>query len=174
MLTIISGTNRPDSKTRKVADYYQQVLLQHNQKSVVLDLHDLPPEFLFSAMYHNAGRNEAFNLFRNIIQESEKFVFIVPEYNGSFPGVLKAFIDGLDHRKSFANKKCALVGISAGNMAGALALSHLTDILNYMGMNVLALKIRLPQISSIFIEGKIKDDFLTNLLETQAKTLIEF
>ena len=74
------------------------------------------------------------------IQSCDKFVFVVPEYNGSFPGVFKAFVDGLKYPASFKDKKCALVGISSGTQGGALALSHLTDIFNYLGMNVLALK----------------------------------
>lgn len=174
MITIISGTNRPDSKSKKIAIYYQEILKSLGENCNILDLYDLPAEFLFSAMYHNAGKDKAFNDLKEIIHQSDKFVFVVPEYNGSFPGVLKAFIDGLDHRISFNKKKCALVGISAGTMAGTLALSHLTDILNYMGMNVLAIKTRIPQISNVYVNGKINDIFIANLLETQAKALLEF
>ena len=82
--------------------------------------------------------------FQNQIDQCEKFVFITPEYNGSFPGVLKAFIDGMRFPGTFEGKKCALVGISAGTQGGALAMSHLTDIFNYLGMTVLANKPRLP------------------------------
>jgi NAD(P)H-dependent FMN reductase len=105
---------------------------------------------------------------------SDKFVFVVPEYNGSFPGVLKAFIDGLDYPNPFKNKKCALVGLSSGVQGGALALSHLTDILNYLGMHVLALKVRMPGIERIFSEGVISDKLVLELLDMQVKDLMEF
>ena len=64
-------------------------------EATILDLRDLPEDFLVSSLYENAGKNESFNPLRTSMKDSEKFVFIVPEYNGSFPGVLKAFIDGL-------------------------------------------------------------------------------
>jgi chromate reductase, NAD(P)H dehydrogenase (quinone) len=174
MITIISATNRPDSNSIQLAAYYQTLLKKEGIKSQIIDLTQLPENFIFSALYDNRGKDKDFNKFVELIDLSEKFIFIVPEYNGSFPGVLKAFIDGLNFPKSFKDKKCALVGISAGVMAGALALSHLTDILNYLGMHVLAIKPRLPKIHQLFIEGKIKDPFLEELLETQAKAIIRF
>ncbi len=104
---------------------------------------------------------------------SEKFVFIVPEYNGSFPGVLKAFIDGLQFPDSFAGKKAALVGVSSGIQGAGLALSHLTDIFNYCGTHVLALKPKLMHIEENLIEGKLSDLY-AELLEQQAVDLIDF
>lgn len=174
MLSIISGTNRKPSHSIKIAEYYAGILQRKGISSQIIDLTSLPENFVFSALYDNEGRDEAFNKISAQIKASDKFVFIVPEYNGSFPGVLKAFIDGLEFPASFKNKKCALVGISAGAMAGALALSHLTDILNYLGMHVLAIKPRLPRIASILDDGKINDPFLEKLLDTQAEELINF
>jgi chromate reductase, NAD(P)H dehydrogenase (quinone) len=174
MITIISGTNRANNNTVRVAEIYQKLLSDLGQDSQILDLRELPKEFLFSALYENIGKDETFNSLTERIRNSDKFVFIVPEYNGSFPGVLKAFIDGLKFPSPLKDKKGALVGISSGPMAGALALSHLTDILNYLGMNVLAVKPRLPRIETLIHEGKISDKFLSNLLETQARNLIDF
>ena len=48
---------------------------------------------------------------RDKMVASQKFVIIVPEYNGSFPGVLKTFFDGLKFPSTFTDKNCALVGI---------------------------------------------------------------
>ncbi len=174
MITILSCTNRENSKTFLISQYYQKLLSGMNQHCQILDLKTLPSNFIFTALYDNAGKDPEFNKFSTIIHQSHKFVFIVPEYNGSFPGVLKSFIDGLDFPSGFSNKKCALVGISSGIMAGALALSHLTDILNYLGMHVLAIKPRLPRISSIYKDGEITDAFLANLLKSQAEALITF
>jgi chromate reductase, NAD(P)H dehydrogenase (quinone) len=98
----------------------------------------------------------------------------MPEYNGSFPGVLKAFLDGLRYPDSFRNKVAGLVGLSSGSMGGALAMSHLTDILNYFGMFVLPVKPRFA-----FIEKAMDGDILTNplymeLLRMQARQMVEF
>ena len=108
------------------------------------------------------------------MKSSEKFVFIVPEYNGSFPGVLKAFIDGLEYPGTFRGKKCALVGLSSGVQGAGLALSHLTDIFNYCGMHVLALKPKLARIEANMEDTKITNQLYNDLLKEQALSLLSF
>lgn len=174
MLTIVSGTNRPNSRSLSFSLYYQELLKGLGQESGLLDLANMPPDYLVSALYANSGKNEVFNVMRKQMEVSAKYIFVVPEYNGSFPGVLKAFIDGLKFPDTFRGKKAALVGISQGNMGGALALSHLSDILNYMGMNVLAIKPRITSFSNTFVDGKLTNSFLKGLVDEQAKALIEF
>ncbi len=137
-------------------------------------MQDLPVDFVGSALYENSGSNQTFNDMTTMIRESDKLVFIVPEYNGSFPGVLKAFIDGMEYPNPLKDKKCAMVGISSGVQGGALALSHLTDIFNYLGMHVLALKVRMPGIEKLIVDGEIKDKLVLELLDMQIKDLIAF
>lgn len=173
-ITLVSSTNREDAITRIITDIYASILLELNYKVEIIDLKELPDDFVFSALYDNAGTNPAFNEIREKMARSKKFVFLVPEYNGSFPGVLKAFIDGLKFPDTFTNKKCALVGISSGIQGAGLALSHLTDIFNYCGMHVLALKPKLAKIELHMENGKITNSLYQELLETQAKQLLEF
>jgi len=174
MITVIACTNRPNSYSLKVAEYYINLLKEKSVPCTLIDLNTLPEGYLFSALYHNQGKDLIFNSIKEKISASEKFVFVVPEYNGSFPGVLKAFIDGLDYPASFKNKKCALVGLSSGVMGGSLALSHLTDILNYLGMHVLASKPRITRIEKTFINGEITDAVVKDLIELQVKDLLQF
>ncbi len=174
MISIISSTNRINSKSIRVAAFYKEVLDSKGVESKIIDLSLLPQDFAFSALYHNQGKNDLFNVFSKQVNESEKFVFIVPEYNGSFPGILKTFIDGMDYPHSFKDKKCALVGISSGVMGGSLALSHLTDIFNYMNMHVLPSKPRLARLDTVFQNGKIIDKFLADLVDKQASDLIGY
>ncbi len=174
MITIISCTNRRSSFSRVISEFYQELLTKAGEESSILDLQNLPVDFLRSALYENTGKNQAFNQMTELIINSHKFVFVVPEYNGSFPGVLKAFIDGMAHPGSFKDKKCALVGLSSGVQGGVLALSHLTDIINYLGMHVLALKVRMPGIEKLLTDGKINDPLILELLEMQIKDLIKF
>lgn len=174
MITIIVGTNRANSKSRKVADYYLSLVQSHRAEAQILDLQELPADFAFSALYANGGKHEAFNKFVKIINESDKFIFVIPEYNGSFPGVLKTFIDGLDFPGSFAHKKAAMIGISSGVMGGALALSHFTDILNYLSMHVYAVKPRITRLSANFVDGVIVDNFVSDLIHEQVRGFIAF
>lgn len=143
-------------------------------ESNIVDLAELPKDFISTALYDNAGKNPHFNVFRELIDNSEKFVFIIPEYNGSFPGVLKAFLDGMRYPGAFTNKKCAMVGLSSGNQGAGMALSHLTDIFNYLGMHVLAFKPKLAKIEGLMTDGKISNNKYLSQLKKQAQQLIEF
>lgn len=174
MITIIAGTNRSNSISSMLAAYYQSLLQEKNTASQILDLSELPPDFIFSALYHNTGKNESFNEITSRLQQSEKFVFIVPEYNSSFPGVLKAFIDGMDYPNPLRGKKAALVGLSSGVQGASLALSHLTDILNYLGMHVLAQKPRLAKIEENMTENRLKNKLYIQLLKEQVDALLLF
>ena len=172
MITIISGTNREGAYSRIVSEIYGEMLERKGQPFQILDLKDLPPDFIFSASFENRGVHSGFNEIQKKIDGSDKFVFVVPEYNGSFPGVLKAFLDGLKFPGSLKNKTAALVGLASGHMGGALALSHLTDVLHYMGIMVLPINPRLPRISKILVNRKFADGIYIDLLEAQAEMLI--
>ena len=174
MIKIIVGTNRKNSVSKVVAEAYLEILKEKGAEAEILELEDLPSDFSESALYENNGKNPEYNAFHDRVKSGKKFVFIVPEYNGSFPGILKTFIDGMTYPNTFRNKKCALVGISSGIGGGGIALSHLTDIFHYLGMHVLALKPKLAK-----IEQNMSDNLLTNrlyveLLHTQADMLLEF
>jgi len=174
MIKIIVGTNRKNSVSAVIATLYQSILKEKGAESEILLLSDLPADFTATALYENNGKNAGYNAFHDRVKEGSKFVFIVPEYNGSFPGILKTFIDGMTYPNSFLNKKSALVGISSGIGGGGIAMSHLTDIFHYLGMHVLALKPKLAK-----IEQNMSDNLLTNrlyvdLLHTQADMLLDF
>lgn len=174
MITIVVGTNRQNSNSRIIADYYQTILTSKGAESQVVDLVDLPNDFVSNALYEKNGENEAFNIIRDRVQSAHKLVFIVPEYNGSFPGILKTFIDGLKYPEGVRDKKAAMIGVSSGVQGGVFAMSHLTDIFNYLGMHVLALKPKLSGIERNMSEGKITNDLYNQLLEQQAEKLIAF
>ncbi len=174
MILIVATTNRKNSKTYKVAEYYQQLLTRLQIESDILSLEHLPEDFAFSALYENVGKNKEFNQSKERMDAAQKFVFIVPEYNGSFPGVLKTFIDGLGWPNSVNKKKAALVGISDGVLGGALALSHLTDVFHYLGCHVLSNMVRIPYMKKNFSDGEIQDGLTRQLMDEQARSLVDF
>ncbi len=171
---IISGTNRQQAVSLQVANVYQQEFKALGVEAEIIDLQQLPADYLFSGLYENAGKNELVNGFRTKMKEGSKFVFVIAEYNGSFPGVLKAFIDGLEFPDSFTNKKCALVGLSAGEQGAVMAMSHLTDILNYCGAHVLAKKPKLPIIGRHIEDGVITNERYMKHIKLQVQQLLDF
>ncbi|MEL6607264.1 MAG: NAD(P)H-dependent oxidoreductase, partial [Bacteroidota bacterium] len=105
---------------------------------------------------------------------TQKYVFIVPEYNGSFPGVFKAFIDGLQFPNTFKDKKCALVGVSKGPQGASFAMSHLTDIFHYLRMHVYPLKPRLAGIRDGQLASVLTNQQYVQLLDEQATGIINY
>ena len=174
MITIISGTNRKNANSYKIASQYKEILKSKGTDSTIIDLETLPADFIATALYENTGKNEHFKPTMDLMKQSEKYVFIVPEYNGSFPGILKLFIDALEFPSTLKNKKCALVGLSSGVQGSVLAMSHLTDIFNYLGMHVLAQKPKLSGISRRMDDGEVTDELGVQLLTEQAEALINF
>ena len=128
MVTIIAGTNRPKSSTLKVAKYYQKLLEQKGVTAHVLSLTELPDDVIVSDQF--GKRSVAFQKIQQQITDTSKFIFVIPEYNGSFPGVLKVLIDACDFPGSFYDKKAALVGISSGKYVNIRGIDNFTGVCN--------------------------------------------
>lgn len=174
MILIIVSTNRKNSMSAKIADYYQNVLTNLEEESQILNLENLPHDFAFSALYENSGKNSAFQPFQALVDSVQKIVFVVPEYNGSFPGVLKTFIDALRFPDTFIGKKMALVGVASGVQGAAMGLSHLSDILAYRQANVLGLRVQLGLINQYFDGTTFSHEIYKKMIDNQAKLLVAF
>jgi len=174
MVLVISGTNRNNSVSLLVANQYAEILRSLGEEVEVLDLNGLPADTIYSALYDNVGKDPVFNRLRELMNSAAKMVFVIPEYNGSFPGTLKVFIDGLDRAKALTDKKCALLGISAGDQGAGLALSHMTDILNYCGTHVLGYRLRIPNVAAKMTDNQITNPAYLDKIKIQARKLIHF
>lgn len=146
MITIISATNRPGSNTHKVASYYQKILRQKGAEVNLLSLTELPATLIATDLY--GKRSEAFKELLKNVNLSDKFLFVIPEYNGSYPGVLKVFVDACDFPDSFYEKKAALVGISSGKYGNIRGVDHFTGVCHYFNLHVLPLKLHIPAIKT--------------------------
>ena len=114
MLTVICGTNRPESFSGKVAGFYSSRLRAKQMEHRVFSLFDMPQDLLNNEMYVSAVHPYLIRIQDEILKPATKFIFIFPEYNGSFPGMLKAFIDASDIVDCWHGKKACLVGVSSG------------------------------------------------------------
>ncbi|MDB5125478.1 MAG: NAD(P)H-dependent oxidoreductase [Mucilaginibacter sp.] len=148
MITIISSTNRPGSSTLKLAKYYQEQLRAKGAEAGLLSLEQLPPNLLQSDLY--GSRSPEFEVIQDIITQTDKFLFIIPEYNGSYPGVLKVFVDACAFPESFYEKKAALVGVSSGKYGNIRGIDHFTGVCHYVHLNVMPLKLHIASIHKEF------------------------
>ena len=151
MITIISSTNRPNSSTYKLADYYQRQLRERDLATDLLSMTELPGNLIETSLYGKS--NPDFEQIQERVSATEKFIFIIPEYNGSFPGILKFFIDLCAFPHSFYDKKAALVGLSSGKYGNIRGVDHFTGVWHYMHLQVMPLKIHIPNIRTEFNEA---------------------
>ena len=161
MITIIAGTNRPNSNTLKIAKYYQNKLAEKGLETTLLDLQNLPANFVAEDLY--GKKSEAFEKIQQLTTNTSKFLFVIPEYNGSYPGVLKAFIDACAFPESFYDKKACLVGISSGKYGNIRGIEHFNGVCAYLHLNVMPLRIHIPYIKQeinengeLFMEDTVK------------------
>ncbi|WP_164111029.1 MULTISPECIES: NADPH-dependent FMN reductase [Sphingobacterium] len=173
MNLIISGTNRLGSNSLKVAEYYKKELGKKGEDWQILSLIDLPHDILFTDLY--GKRSTAFAPIQELVSKAQKFVFIIPEYNGSYPGVLKTFIDACAYPVSFYHKKAALVGVSTGKYGNIRGVDHFTGVCNYMRMHVMPLKIHIPSIQSELSQGgDFAEDSTYQFVQEQIEEIIRF
>ncbi|MGB4775774.1 MAG: NAD(P)H-dependent oxidoreductase [Daejeonella sp.] len=173
MTTIISSTNRQGSNTLKLASYCQNQLNEKNYPTELISLTELPADFLNSDLY--GKRSDEFQIIQDKIIATDKFLFVVPEYNGSFPGVLKTFIDACKFPESFSGKKAALLGLSAGKYGNIRGIEHFTGICHYINFYVLPLRLHIPYINQELDENGnlIKEDTI-RFVDQQMEQFISF
>lgn len=173
MTTIISGTNRAESNTLKLAEYYHRQLSEKGFESEILSLCDLPDDFIVSDLY--GKRSTAFQSIQDKISATSKFIFIIPEYNGGFPGILKTFIDACKFPESFYGKKAVLVGLSSGKYGNVRGIEHFTGICHYINLHVLPLRIHIPAIGREFDErGDLFKEDTIKFVSHQIEQIIAF
>lgn len=173
MITIIAATNRPNSNTLKVAKYYQQQLKIKGVASTLFSLEHLPADVLNTDMY--GKRSAAFQKVQDFITATDKFLFIMPEYNGSYPGVLKVLIDACTFPDSFYDKKAALVGISSGKYGNIRGVDHFTGVCHYVHLNVLPLRLHIPNIKTeLDVDGNLVKEDTLKFVNEQIDKFIHF
>lgn len=133
-IVIISCTARPNSNTLKVSRIYQKLLSEKGVPFDFLDLRSMPEDF-FESVLHETKNKKMEDLIAEKIKPNSAFIFVVPEYNGGFPGVLKLFIDSV-HPRDWNFKNACLVGVSTGRAGNLRGMEHLTGILNYLKIHV--------------------------------------
>ena len=123
LYTVVSATNRLNSNTFKVAAQYEQLLKERQVNVQLITLEgwkwfEKDPEFA--------------KIESDVLAPTTKFVFVVPEYNGSIPGVLKVMFDISSYKSTWYGKKALLTGIATGRAGNLRGVEHLTSILHYL------------------------------------------
>ena len=172
-ILIVSGTNRPGSNAARIA-----AILQGNYEKLgfareTLSLVDLPKDVFDGAAY--ASKPPEMVTLQKRVLDSLGLHLVVPEYNGSFPGVLKYFIDMLKFPESFVDKPVAFVGEANGVWGGLRAVEQLQMIFGYRNAYMYPERVFIPGINQKFdATGGFNDEAINSRLAMQAQGFVEF
>lgn len=171
-ILIISGTNRPDAYCLRVA----RILEGHyRREGVAVDFYtiaDLPAEVFTPHAY--AHKPAAFAPVQKRVLDCCGMHIVTPEYNGSFPGVLKVFIDMLKFPESFDHKPVAFVGLASGAWGGLRAVEQLQMVFGYRNAHVYPERVFIPAVREKFDAAGRLDSTLDHRLARQAGGFAHF
>jgi NAD(P)H-dependent FMN reductase len=126
-ITIISSSQRSKSESRRVGEYIKKVLankvLSLSGEIIHIDLVDLKLPFFDATLEENEELQKIWNPISKILNESDGFVFITPEWNGMASPILKNLFMFID--EEIAHKPALLVSVSAGLGGGAYPIAEL-------------------------------------------------
>ncbi|MCB9236185.1 MAG: NAD(P)H-dependent oxidoreductase [Bacteroidia bacterium] len=175
MITIISGTNRESVFFNALADFYQDAFAAVGKETTILRLKDLPREIAFHFPENPETWLPGLKPFQDQIDRADFFIFILPEYNGSLPGILKLFIDNCRFPDSFAGKGVALAGFSSGMFGNLRGLDHLDSVLSYLRAHTLPYRVHVPHIEEKIDEsGQINAAGVKEILQKQVEEILAY
>ena len=128
-IVVVCGTNRDGALSRLLATEVAESYRQRGQSVDLLDMNELPPEALLPTAY-----KEQADSVKKVVDRflaSDGAVFVIPEYNGSYPGVVKLFVDMLPYPEGFDSRPCAFIGLAAGQFKSLRAVEHFQQVAGY-------------------------------------------
>ena len=185
MIALIQGSNRAGNATRAVIDFAAEYLREQGETVEVVDLVDMPGTVLHAGMYEAGVANDFLDAAERTLKSASRWVFAFPEYNGSFPGALKLFLDALsvrDYAGLFSNRFAALIGTASGRAGNLRGIDHFAAVLNHTGAYVMPKALPISLISTVLdAEGRFADaeaqaylrEYLQRFLDAEVGVRVE-
>lgn len=164
MIVVISGTNRAGSNTLKVAKLAREQLEAAGEKVALIDLREMPAGLFTPTAYRDKPPD--FEPFQRMILEADGVLTVTPEYNGSYPGVLKYFIDMLRFPESLVDMPAAFIGLASGQWGALRSVEQLEMVFHYRHAHLFGRRLFLKGISKLLDEdGRLVDPELARRLD---------
>ncbi len=122
LISIILGTGRQGAYSEKVAEFvFEEV------KNYDFDVEFIKVKDYLDKPWTGGMNEEKRNKASEILKKSNGFIIVTPEYNHSFPGELKLFLD--EFYEEFNHKPVGICGVSSGKLGGARVVEQLKLVL---------------------------------------------
>jgi NAD(P)H-dependent FMN reductase len=151
-IPVILGTARKGRASVHAARFIADLLNRRaGVESEVIDIAAMP------LPTDDAGEAIKDPAFSAAISAADGLVIVAPEYNHSFPGLLKHALDSC--LSEYIHKAVGLVGISSGPFAGIRVVQSLLPVMRELGLVTIFWDINIGQIAKVFSEdGRLLDE----------------
>lgn len=157
----LAGSTREDSYNKQLIAEATAIASKMGAVVTIIDLKDYPMPFYNADLERAKGMPEEAKKFRRLFIENEAIIIASPEYNGSFPAVLKNALDwasrseeGGPSREAFIGKTFAIMSTSPGGGGGSRGLIHLRSVIEAIGGFVVSKQVAIPNAHHYFSEAK--------------------
>lgn len=121
---LINGSSRKGRKSIHVSRFIASLIeKQGNHSCDLLDVAEYKFPIMEERLRFLEELPEGMREFSDKLSAADGIIIVSPEYNGSYPGVLKNTLDYF--KPEYEQKPMALVTVSEGRMGGANAMHHL-------------------------------------------------
>jgi NAD(P)H-dependent FMN reductase len=173
MIVLISGTNRPGSTTLKVARQAEAALKAAGAEVFFIDLQDLPAACASGAAYK--AKPPELAPWQEAVLKADGILSVIPEYNGSFPGIYKLFIDMLKFPESLVDVPAAFIGIASGEWGGLRPVEQAQMVFQYRHAHLFGRRVFLKNTRDVLeADGRIKDPALAGRFDEFLKGFLEY
>lgn len=154
-IAIISGSSRPDRQSHQVAKYIADKLASRGNLTWIFDVkeNNLPLLDYVYSKHPNPGEN--LKKLKSMLDQTEAFIIVSPEHNGSFSGALKNSMDYFFDE--YAHKLFGIVGVSTGVLGGISAVKSLQHYILRLNGIVVPEFLITPHVKTLFENGKLID-----------------
>jgi chromate reductase, NAD(P)H dehydrogenase (quinone) len=154
---VLAGSIRAGSFNRKLAREAVRVLRERELETNYLELAEYRLPLYDGDLEAAEGLPAAARALKDVVREHDALVIASPEYNGSFPALVKNTIDWISRpepgevsRAVLAGKAGAVLSASPGPRGGRRGLRHLRELLEMVGMRVIAAEAAIPNAAQAF------------------------
>jgi len=151
-IPVILGTSRQGRMSAHAARFMLgQIEKRDGIKTELIDISNLPMPV------DDAGEAIKDPAFSEKMTLADALVIVTPEYNHSFPGLLKHILDSC--LKEYIHKAAGIVGVSAGPFGGVRAIQDLIPVIRELGLVNIFWDVNFGNVSKVFDEsGKLVDE----------------
>ena len=156
---VFAGSTRNDSVNRKLAKVAAKQLKEADIPATLVELRNYPMPIYEGDFEIEGGTPAEVTAFQELMRAHQALVIASPEFNGSFPALLKNLVDWVSRPVAgegptalFRGKVAALLSASPGRGGGKRGLRHLRELLEMIGVTVIASQLAVGNSSEAFNE----------------------